>query len=95
MTLAAGEGDIILPLGLCVLRCGETFKQWTARAKHCSIEEVRQTTGGTLRAVAERLRLTPLSLKSPLQRAQTRSERNTLPLATRILLVHRHPRGEQ
>jgi transcriptional regulator with PAS, ATPase and Fis domain len=66
----AGEGDIILPLELCVLRRGETFKQWTARAKHCSIEAVRQTTGGTLRTVAERLGLTPFSLKSHLQRAK-------------------------
>src|SRR5688572_22032870 len=32
------EGDIILPLELCVLRREETFKQWTARAKRCSIE---------------------------------------------------------
>jgi len=64
------EGDIILPLELCVLRRGETFKQWTARAKHCSIEAVRQTTGGTLRKVAERLGLTPFSLKSHLKRAK-------------------------
>ena len=66
----AGEGDIILPLELCVLRRGETFKQWSARAKRCSIEAVRQTTGGTLRTVADRLGLTPFSLKSHLQRAK-------------------------
>src|SRR5687767_7097311 len=40
----AREGDIVLPLELCVLRRDETFKQWTARAKHSSIEAVRQAT---------------------------------------------------
>jgi hypothetical protein len=29
----AREGDIVLPVELCNLRRGETFKQWTARAK--------------------------------------------------------------
>ena len=38
----AHEGDIILPLELCVLRSGETFRQWTARAKRCSIEAARR-----------------------------------------------------
>ncbi len=38
----AEEGDIILPLELCVLRRGETFKQWTARAKRCSIQAARR-----------------------------------------------------
>ena len=66
----AKEGDIILPLELCVLRRGETFRQWSARAKRCSIEAARQATGGTMRMVAERLGLTPGSLKSHLQRAK-------------------------
>jgi DNA-binding NtrC family response regulator len=70
----AREGDIILPLDLCVLRRGETFKQWTARAKRCSIEAARQATGGTMRTVAERLGLSPCSLKSHLQRARAQSE---------------------
>src|SRR6185295_14685807 len=34
----ANEGDIVLPLELCVLRRGETFRQWSARAKRCTIE---------------------------------------------------------
>lgn len=68
------EGDIILPLELCVLRRGETFKQWTARAKRYSIEATRQATGGTMRIVAERLHLTPCSLKSHLQRARAQTE---------------------
>ncbi len=37
----AEEGDIILPLEVCLLRRGETFKEWTARAKRCGIEAAR------------------------------------------------------
>jgi DNA-binding NtrC family response regulator len=70
----AKEGDILLPLELCVLRRGETFKQWTARAKRCSIEATRRETGGTMKTVAKRLGLTPSSLKSHLQRARAQSE---------------------
>lgn len=66
----AREGDIILPLELCVLRREETFKQWTARAKRCSIEAARQATRGTMNTVAARLGLTPWSLKSHLRRAR-------------------------
>jgi hypothetical protein len=51
----ADEGDIILPLELCVLRRGETFKQWTARAKSCSIQAARQATAGTVQSAAQRL----------------------------------------
>jgi DNA-binding NtrC family response regulator len=58
----AREGDIVLPLELCVLRRDETFKQWTARAKHCSIEAVRQATGGSMRTAAARLGLSRNSL---------------------------------
>ena len=87
----AREGDIILPLELCVLRRGETFKQWTAHAKHCSIEAVRQTTGGPLRPVAERLGLTPFSLKSHLQRAKR--DQNDAPSFgnENLISVHRYP----
>ncbi len=66
----AQEGDIVLPLELCLLRREETFKQWTARAKRCSIEAARQATGGTMRTVANRLGLTSSSLKSHLHRAR-------------------------
>jgi DNA-binding NtrC family response regulator len=59
----AREGDIILPLELCILRRGETFKQWTARAKRRSIEAAREATGGTMRTAAERLGLTRGSVK--------------------------------
>ncbi len=71
----ASEGDIILPIELCVLRRGETFKQWTARAKRSSIEAARQATGGTMQSVAERLGLTRNSLMGHLNRAkQTQNE---------------------
>jgi transcriptional regulator with PAS, ATPase and Fis domain len=71
----ATEGDIILPIDLCLLRRGETFKQWTARAKRCTIEAARQETGGTVQRVAERLGLTRQSLMGHLNRAkQTQSQ---------------------
>jgi len=60
----------MLPLEVRILRRGETFRQWTARAKSCSIEAVRSTTGGTMKAAAERLGLTHGSLKSHLHRAK-------------------------
>ncbi len=66
----AQPGDIILPLDVCVLRQGETFKQWTARAKRCSIEAARRSTGGRMEDVAKRLGLTRGSLKSHLRRAK-------------------------
>jgi transcriptional regulator with PAS, ATPase and Fis domain len=64
------DGDIILPLEVCVLRRGETFNQWVKRAKHCSIEAARHASGGTLSAAAEQLGLTQSSLKSYLRRAR-------------------------
>lgn len=73
----AREGDIILPLDLCVLRRGETFKQWTARAKFCSIEAAREAAGGTMQTAAERLGLTRSSLKNYLQRAK-RAQNQTI-----------------
>jgi len=66
----ADEGDIILPLELCVLRRGETFKQWTARAKRCSIQAARSATGGSLQNAAKRLGLTRSSLQAHLHRAK-------------------------
>ncbi len=66
----ADEGDIILPLELCVLRRGETFKQWSARAKRCSIQAARRATGGSLQSAAERLGLTRSSLQGHLHRAK-------------------------
>ena len=73
----AEEGDIILPLELCVLRRGETFKQWTARAKRCSIQAARIATGGSLQDAAERLGLTRSSLQAHLHRAK-RAQNETL-----------------
>ena len=67
----ACDGDIILPLEVCFIREGETFRQWAARAKQCSIEAARQSAGGTLRSAADRLGATRSSLKGHLQRAKT------------------------
>lgn len=66
----AKPGDIILPLELSILKKDETFKQWTARAKRCSIEAARQSLGGSMREVAQRLGLTRSSLRSHLRRAK-------------------------
>jgi DNA-binding NtrC family response regulator len=66
----AREGDIILPLELCILRREETFKQWSARVKRCSIEAAHEATGGSLRSAAARLGLTQNSLLGHLHRAR-------------------------
>jgi transcriptional regulator with PAS, ATPase and Fis domain len=66
----AHEGDIILPLELCVLRRGETFREWSARAKRCSIEAARRATGGTMQSAAQRLGLSRSSLQGHLHRAK-------------------------
>jgi DNA-binding NtrC family response regulator len=66
----AREGDIVLPLELCVLRREETFREWTARAKRYSIEAVRQATGGSMRTAAARLGLSRNSLIGHLHRAK-------------------------
>ncbi|MFL6229986.1 MAG: sigma 54-interacting transcriptional regulator [Pyrinomonadaceae bacterium] len=67
----ADEGDIILPLEICLLRRGETFREWASRAKRCSIEATRCAAGGTMRGAAERLGVTRSSLKGHLHRAKT------------------------
>lgn len=74
----AKPGDIILPLELCVLRKGETFKQWTARVKSCSIEAARRSMGSSLSEVAERLGLTRSSLRSHLRRAKRATKQNSI-----------------
>jgi transcriptional regulator with GAF, ATPase, and Fis domain len=66
----AGEGDIVLPLEVCLLRRGETFREWAARAKRCSIEATRRASGGTMSGAAERLGVTRSSLKGHLERAR-------------------------
>jgi DNA-binding NtrC family response regulator len=66
----ANEGDIILPLEVCLIRQGETFQEWTARVKRCSIEAARRSTDGTLRSAAARLGVTRSSLKGHLERAK-------------------------
>jgi len=72
----AREGDVILPLELCILRREETFKQWSARAKRCSIEAVHDAAGGSIRSVAARLGLTENSLLGHLHRARQVQNQN-------------------
>jgi len=67
----AQEGDIILPAEVCILRRGETFKQWAARVKQLSIEATCRADGTrTLREAADRLGVSHASLKSHLHRAR-------------------------
>jgi DNA-binding NtrC family response regulator len=70
----AQEGDIILPVEVCILRRGETFKQWAARVKQLSIEATCRTDGTrTMREAADRLGVSHSSLKSHLYRARCAS----------------------
>jgi transcriptional regulator with PAS, ATPase and Fis domain len=70
----AQEGDIILPVEACILRRGETFKQWAARVKQLSIEATCRTNGTrTMREAADRLGVSHSSLKSHLYRARCAS----------------------
>ncbi|HKC66301.1 MAG TPA: sigma 54-interacting transcriptional regulator [Pyrinomonadaceae bacterium] len=70
----AEEGDIVLPIEVCILRRGETFKQWAARAKQLGIEAACRTNGTrTMREAANRLGLSHNSLKSHLYRARCTS----------------------
>jgi hypothetical protein len=70
----AQEGDIILPVEVCILRRGETFKQWAARVKQLSIEATCRTNGTrTMREAADRLGVSHSSLKSHLYRARCAS----------------------
>ena len=64
------ENDILLPLDLCVLRGGETYQQWTKRARQSSLAVACQAVGGTRSQTALRLGLTPGSLKGHLRRAK-------------------------
>ena len=67
----AQEGDIVLPIDVCILRRDETLRQWTARVKQLSIAAACRTNdAGTLREAADRLGLLLASLKGNLHRAR-------------------------
>lgn len=68
----AEEGDIVLPIEVCVLRRGETLKQWTTRIKRCGIEAARHSSGGTLDQTAARLGLTRSSFKGQVRRIRSK-----------------------
>ena len=70
----AQEGDIVLPVEVCLLRRGETLRQWAARVKQLSIEATcRANDAGTMRGAAARLGLSHGSLKGHLHRARCAS----------------------
>ena len=70
----AHEGDIVLPVEVCILRRGETLKQWAARVKQLGIEAACRTNGaGTLREAATRLGVSHGSIKGHLYRARCAS----------------------
>ena len=62
------EGEILVPVDICIIRNGETLKQWEARVRKCAIEAARRDTG-RLAATARRLGLAPSSLKQNLRAA--------------------------
>jgi len=68
----AQDGDIVLPIEVCLLRRGETLKQWTTRVKRSSIEAVRHSSGGTLDKTATRLGLTRSSYKGQVRRIRSK-----------------------
>jgi DNA-binding NtrC family response regulator len=70
----AQEGDIVLPVEVCILRRGETLRQWAARVKQLGIEATCRTNGaGTLREAASRLGVSHGSIKGHLYRARCSS----------------------
>lgn len=66
----AKEGDIILPLEICVIRKDETYHQWARRVNICSIETARKLSGNSLRNAASRLGVSFETLKGRLYRAK-------------------------
>lgn len=70
----AQDGDIVLPVQVCLLRRGETLRQWAARVKQLGIEATcRANDAGTMREAATRLGLSHGSLKGHLHRARCAS----------------------
>lgn len=68
----AEDGDIVLPIEVCLLRRNETLKQWTTRVKRCGIEAARHSSGGTLDKTATRLGLTRSSFKGQVRRIRSK-----------------------
>lgn len=62
------EGEILVPVDICIIRNGETLKQWEARVRKCGIEAARRDTG-RLESAATRLGLAPSTLKQNLRAA--------------------------
>lgn len=60
------EGEILVPVEICIIRHGETLKQWEARVRNCAIEAARRDTG-RLAAAASRLGVSHSTLKQHLR----------------------------
>ncbi len=62
------QGDIMIPVDICIIRHGETLKQWEARVRKRAIEAARQTEGH-MPAAARRLGVAHSTLKQHLRLA--------------------------
>ena len=60
------KGDIVVPVDICIIRQGETLKQWEMRVRKRAIEAARQTEGH-MPAAARRLGLAHSTLKQHLR----------------------------
>jgi transcriptional regulator with PAS, ATPase and Fis domain len=70
------EGEIVVPPEICIIRHGESLREWEARVRRCGIEAARRKTGH-LPAAAHRLGLTHSALKQHLRRAARRMDSST------------------
>jgi len=68
------KGDIVIPPDICIIRNGETLKQWEARVRKRAIEAARQTEGH-MPAAARRLGVAHSTLKQHLRLASQLIER--------------------
>jgi transcriptional regulator of acetoin/glycerol metabolism len=62
------KGDIVVPVDICIIRDGETLKQWEMRVRKRAIEAARQTEGH-MPAAARRLGVAHSTLKQHLRLA--------------------------
>lgn len=67
------KGDIVVPVDICIIRDGETLKQWEMRVRKRAIEAARQTEGH-MPAAARRLGVAHSTLKQHLRLASQRAE---------------------
>jgi len=74
LQMLAHEGEIVLPVEVCVLRRGETLDEWLVRVKRCGIEAAcRAASNGRMREAASRLGITHANLRSQINRARCKT----------------------